>query len=793
MAERKGQPEQTRLPIKVVLPRQGRERSVPRGGARPKPFLSVDGDFRQHLGNQVVALRRAIVPAARQTGSVPIRVKLHHRALAKSHRPETLFSEETCPIVGAGRLGELFLKATPRGLSKLADWVERRDSSQFVKELSTVAAIEPVTAEFRRGGQSSHDILRHSPRRGRGFITRVRLFDFREDTDFREEVDFRKETDQERLYDGLIQVCEERGINIDTGGYSPQSFVFETECRSVDDVDALANVVGVRSVAQMPILRVIRSGLLKPDKLPTMLPSPRERLQDMPVVVVVDSGISDALTELDNWVIGRDSSVPPRYRNSEHGTFVAGLICWGDHLNPNIGGIESSPCAIFDLQVLPNDDPAKGDTDTVSESEFLQSLETTLRKHANEYKVWNLSLSTNSVCSLGAFSPMAVELDNLQEQYQVSFVISAGNYDSVPRLNYPRSKTELDSGRITSPADSALGITVGSVSHVDYKVNGPKEHHPSAFSRHGAGPNHIIKPDLVHYGGSCSLDASHQAGVRSIAGRGTAEDLGTSFSTPLVSRTLANIYHEITPIPSPVLARALLTHGARDPRTDERVPDGEENYFGFGLPANLPNCLGCTPYSSTLVFEDVLRPGYYLEWDDFPYPPSLHRGGRYFGEIWMTVAFAPNRGERWGSEYCETHIEAHMGVYQNQKSRKTGQIKRKFKGLVPPEHKNPGKLYESHRVESLRKWAPVRTYHGSLGPRGQRGDQWRLMVRLLTRHRIEAQKAFRPQPFSLILTVADPQAKALVYDEMLRIIRNRFRTQNLTLRSRTRMRTRGRR
>ena len=663
----------------------------------------------------------------------------------------------------------------------MIDWLtgwKGGDSQKLVKELSTIDAIEPITAEFRRGGQSSLDILRHSPRRGKGFITRVRLFDFGE------------ENDQARLVEDFVEICEERGISIDTSGYSALSFVFGAECRSVDDVDALANVVGVRSIAQMPILQVIRPSLFDPNRLPANLPSAGGRLEDLPVVVVVDSGVSDALPELEHWVIGRDSSVPPAYRNPEHGTFVAGLICWGDHLNPMIGGIESNPCAIFDLQVLPNTDPAKGNVDTLGESEFLQSLETALQKHANEYKVWNISLNTNAVCSLNGFSSLAVALDDLQDQYQVSFVISAGNYASVPLLSYPRSGAELDSGRITSPADSVLGITVGSVSHVDYKTNGPKEHYPSAFSRHGAGPNYVIKPDLIHYGGSCSLDMSDQAGVRSIADTGTVENFGTSFSAPLVSRTLANIYHEIMPTPSPVLARALLTHSARDPRTGGRVPDGEENYFGFGLPAKLPHCLECTPHSSTLVFEDTLRSGYYLEWNDFPYPPSLHRNGRYFGEIWMTVAFSPSRGGQWGSEYCETHIEAHMGVYFNQKSRRTGQFKRRFKGLVPPEHKNRGVLYESYQVENLRKWAPVRTYHGDLGPRGQRGEQWRLMVRLLTRHNIAAQGALRPQPFSLILTISDPEARVPVYDEMSRIIRNRFRAQNLTLRSGIRVRGR---
>jgi predicted N-acyltransferase len=47
-------------------------------------------------------------------------------------------------------------------------------------------------------------------------------------------------------------------------------------------------------------------------------------------------------------------------------------------------------------------------------------------------------------------------------------------------------------------------------------------------------------------------------------------------------------------------------------------------------------------------------------------------GRKYYGEVWMTVAFAPARGARWGTEYCETHIDAHFGVYRKEKSRETG-------------------------------------------------------------------------------------------------------------------------
>ena len=151
----------------------------------------------------------------------------------------------------------------------------------------------------------------------------------------------------------------------------------------------------------------------------------------------------------------------------------------------------------------------------------------------------------------------------------------------------------------------------------------------------------------------------------------------------------------------------------------------------------------------------------------------------------MTMAFAPARGERWGTEYCETHIDAHLGVYKDQVSRTTGEIKQVFRGLVPPEHKNPGRLYESYQIEKLRKWAPVRTYHGRLKDSGERGNRWRLMLRLLTRHGVEKDDAaFKPQPFSLIVTIADPENKAPVYDEMSQIVRNRFQAQNLNVRTR---------
>jgi hypothetical protein len=410
-------PSAERLPIKFIMPRQGEERKVQTRGGRPKPFRTVDAAYRDALSRQVSAIRDAVLPQAKHPGAVPVRVKLLLKALAKSHRPEQLFSSGTCPIVGAGSPGELFIKATSEGLANLTKVIEssrserivkelscieaiepvtptyRRKviessrSERIVKELSCIEAIEPVTPTYRRKGIKPEDVLRNSPRGEDGFITRVRLFNLGADED------------QHRLVRDFEETCRTRKIHINSVGYSFESFIYGAECRSVEDVDVLSRIVGVRSLVSMPRIRALRPNMLNPKPLPKLL----TRIGvsgDVPVVAVVDTGISDQNSDLETWVVGRESYVAPKYRNTDHGTFVAGLICWGNDLNPTLAGIDSNPCAVFDLQVIPNCDPDKGDVESLREQEFLVSLETALQQHANEFKVWNLSLGTDEVCSL---------------------------------------------------------------------------------------------------------------------------------------------------------------------------------------------------------------------------------------------------------------------------------------------------------------------------------------------------------------------------------------------------------
>src|ERR1700721_2550350 len=164
MAEITSPPRQDRLLIKVIMRKQYTLTKVPGGGAPPKPFRPVDQKYRASLSSQVAAIRTAIIPRSRTAGAAPVRVKLVSKAAAKSHRPENLFSAQSCPIVSGGSLGELFVKATPEGLARLTEIIEQNTSDRMTKELWGVKTRGAAPAPVAEGGRRH----RGFPRRRRG-------------------------------------------------------------------------------------------------------------------------------------------------------------------------------------------------------------------------------------------------------------------------------------------------------------------------------------------------------------------------------------------------------------------------------------------------------------------------------------------------------------------------------------------------------------------------------------------------------------------------------------------------
>ena len=162
------------------------------------------------------------------------------------------------------------------------------------------------------------------------------------------------------------------------------------------------------------------------------------------------------------------------------------------------------------------------------------------------------------------FSDLGVALDRLQDEYGVTFVVAAENYRVLPFRGWPPEDLG-EADRVCAPADSVRALVVGSVAHRDHASSRVKAGEPSPFSRRGPGPLYLPKPELSHLGGNCnSLGESSQIGILSLDGQGNvAEDVGTSYATPLVSTLVANVNHRLLGDESRLLGRALLVHRRR--------------------------------------------------------------------------------------------------------------------------------------------------------------------------------------------------------------------------------------
>lgn len=750
-----------RLPIKIVLRREEDIRKPEHGGGSAKVFDEVTPEVRDALDYQVGEVLHFFADVFRDAPGLPAvaRIVLKPKALAKSHRPADLFNKVTCPIIGAGDLGTLYVRAQPRGLRSLSQQLQQLTTKVGVANISTIQEIKPFTATDAMG-PNSDQLARRIRKRRRSL--KLRLFRHHD----------------ARLDDTVYQafIKKVRDLNLP----QPESVYYASglqifRVRGADDqrdaIDSLAKFVGTQSLSTFPAYRIHRTaaralGPLDASDFPPPVPG-----TTYPLVGIVDTGIDPTNTYLAPWVVAREENVPAGLRDHEHGTFVAGLVVHARRLNqhPKFPDVSSR---IIDVQVMPADG-------TMTEDELLTVLEDVLSKYP-EAKVWNLSLSREEPCVDHGFSDFAAALDRLQDQHGVTFVVAAGNYNQPPLRGWPTDVVG-EADRVAPPADSVRAIAVGSLAHLERPNTKVRREQPSPFSRRGPGPAFIPKPEVVHYGGNCDANGNFfQTGVMSTTQSGQrAENVGTSFSTPMVATLLANVESALLTPGSRNLTKALLVHSAVFGSQPIRAE--ELRYRGFGIPGDLVNVLTCSPWAATLIFETSLVPGLEFERLHFPIPDCLRGpGGVVRGEILMTAVYEPPLDPDYGAEYCRANLDISLGTYDLNKDGE-----RQHRKQVPPEPKDVNLLYERALVENGFKWSPVKVYRRHM-KRGIQGQDWRLKVTVSHRSGFSSDV---PQDFALVVTIRDPGQTQPVYDEVVaRMQQLGWITQDLQIHERIRER-----
>jgi len=533
------------------------------------------------------------------------------------------------------------------------------------------------------------------------------------------------------------------------------------------------------SVEPMPQYFITLDSVPFQDTVPIMFP---EDGKEYATLGILDNGIAE-IPHLKPWVVGeRMSSYPAEKITPNHGTFIAGVSLYGDILEgtPWIGhkGIK-----LFDATVFPDI------TETIDEDELIANIREAIENNHDKIKIWNLSISLKSPILDTEFSDFAKFLDHVQEKYNILICKSAGNCE-----NFINGRPK---GKLHKGADSILSLVVGSIAHEKGPYDLAEIDNPSPFTRIGPGPEFIVKPELVHYGGNAGIKSDGtvvRTGVKSFSMDGKImHAAGTSFSTPRIAALATGLYQEIKQEFDPLVIKGILVHSANYPNQLSIPYTERTKYVGFGKPPAIQEMLFNDPHEITLILRESLVKGKFLEILDFPMPSCLIKDGFFTGQIIATLVYSPILEPSQGSEYCQSNIDILLGTYDEKTTRDTT-----HKNILNPVgKKSPQNIFrhdlyskriinndtgvfsqrERLLIEFADKYYPVKKYAVDLSELTEANKRyitenknWYLKLTGLYRSFTE-QKAMHigkpQQDFCLLVTIKDPSGKQDVYNKTI--------------------------
>jgi subtilisin family serine protease len=742
------------LPKWALTPAQLRKKS--------DSYLKVMASVEQTLQDRVA--KKNFLPAV-------LRVKLRDVAVAKSHRSEV------------GKVFNVNRKYNFLGMSDEFDLMIKVDSP---KDLNNIKQNISNIQEYAYGLSAIEELALFRPVvEAEGDVLKIRLINYH-DYSLNMVVDslFRKKLDS-------------LGLVYKKTRYAEDLTIYKINAVSDTKLDDLRDFEAMYSITPMPKADIGMDSAAEDYNVPIKYPDSNI---EYPIVGVLDSGIAD-IDQLKPWLLEDSySAYPESLLDRGHGTFVAGVIVYGDELEGRTWtGLEGS--MLYSAAVFPNPK-----LETVDEDELIENIRAAIESRP-DIKIWNLSGGMKVECDLSDFSDFGKFLDDIQKTKDIMIVKSAGNCanfmvpDAVQRI--PKS------------ADSVRSLVVGSIAHKKSLDDLAELHWPSPFSRIGFGPNHLIKPDLTHYGGNSGKNGFGEmtfSGVRSFSvGGTTVSNVGTSFSTPRITGLAAALDFKIAEDFNPLLLKALMIHSAKYPSAVTLSAVDKLKYMGYGLPLNANDIVYNSPNEITLILQDTLIKSNYYEILDFPYPTDMIDNGKYYGEITLTLVSSPIVDNNHSTEYCQSNIDVSFGTYEKIKARdiEKSYILNEFgtdgamnllrDALYSKKHLN-NPLHDFAGERMLRnygkKYHPIKKYaidlteltetnaiNGLSAPK-----KWFLRLEGLYSSFCENRAVLDgielSQEFCMVITIRDKRKKKNVYDNVTRQLNsNNFIHQNIQLRN----------
>jgi hypothetical protein len=352
-------------------------------------------------------------------------------------------------------------------------------------------------------------------------------------------------------------------------------------------------------------------------------------------------------------------------------------------------------------------------------------------------------------------SIVGYELDMLQMQKGVQFVISAGNHNLWKTQRSLEAILDDDESRIAPPADSLYAVIAGSIVGENHDHSLSAKNDIAPYSRRGPGFRGLVKPDMCAYAGTITGagDVPGDQFSLTITRNGMlAPNCGTSLAAPIVAGDLAEII-SVLPDCNPLLARALLFHTAI-PLWDSDNMDNSDMTFAHSLYGRgLSNVVEAKYSSASKV--TFIRTGLLNRTTKehvLIYMPEIlaAQAGRNVAKVTITCVSAPPVDVNKGSEYLGAYIQVSL------KKNSGKDVK-----LLPvhPDFK-----------ESREKW-DVCQYITKTFSNFHAGD-WQVWLELYGRWEMKEADV----PYALVVTIEDVSGALDIYSKIEEL--NRYRPTN---------------
>ena len=399
------------------------------------------------------------------------------------------------------------------------------------------------------------------------------------------------------------------------------------------------------------------------DDFGLMIPHPTNE----PVIGVIDTQFNEKVY-FHEWVEYTnllDPNIPLSKKDYEHGTGVSYIIVDGPHGNPEL----EDGCGRFRVRHF-----GVATYSGFSSFTVLKMIRNIVASN-RDIKVWNLSLGSRLEIKPNFISPEAAELDRIQSEYDVIFVVAG--------TNVPGGVTKKNM-RIGSPADSLNSMVVNAV---DFKGNS------ASYTRVGPVLSFFHKPDISYYGGDGTVYTDKMVVCRD--DMVAAYVTGTSFAAPWISRKLAYLIYIMGL--SREVAKALLIDAAAGWNRKDDV----SHRIGYGI---VPKHINDIVKTSNDEIRFIMT-GASEEYETYTYNlpvPIVDNAHPFYARA--TLVYFPYCDRNQGVDYTSTEMDIHFGRVVTKRGSTT--IK-----AIDDNHQSEDQLitlYEEDARKMYRKWDNVK-------------------------------------------------------------------------------------